>query len=55
VPDEIKRKQLDHFHKADPAYAAGVAKALDFTHEAPMRFRDCKWITSTLSRYGYAW
>jgi catalase len=35
VPEEIKRRQLDHFHRADPAYAAGVAKALDFPHEAP--------------------
>ena len=32
VPDEIKRRQLDHFHKADPAYAAGVAKALNFKY-----------------------
>jgi catalase len=29
VPEEIVRRQLGHFHKADPAYAAGVAKALD--------------------------
>ncbi|KAF0803746.1 catalase [Alcanivorax xiamenensis] len=28
VPEEIVRRQLDHFEKADPAYAAGVAKAL---------------------------
>ena len=28
VPDEIKRRQLEHFRKADPAYAEGVAKAL---------------------------
>ena len=28
VPDEIIRRQLGHFHKADPAYAAGVAKAV---------------------------
>jgi len=28
VPDEIVQRQLVHFHKADPAYAAGVAKAL---------------------------
>lgn len=28
VPEEIIRRQLGHFHKADPAYAAGVAKAV---------------------------
>ena len=28
VPEEIQRRQLEHFKKADPAYAAGVAKAL---------------------------
>ena len=28
VPEEIVQRQLVHFHKADPAYAAGVAKAL---------------------------
>ncbi|HEV2680851.1 MAG TPA: catalase [Rhodanobacter sp.] len=28
VPEEIVRRQLIHFGKADPAYAAGVAKAL---------------------------
>jgi catalase len=28
VPDEIVRRQLGHFAKADPAYATGVAKAL---------------------------
>jgi len=28
VPEEIQRRQLEHFRKADPAYAAGVAKAL---------------------------
>jgi catalase len=28
VPDEIVQRQLVHFHRADPAYAAGVAKAL---------------------------
>ena len=28
VPEEIVRRQLGHFGKADPAYAAGVAKAL---------------------------
>ncbi len=28
VPEEIQRHQLEHFRRADPAYAAGVAKAL---------------------------
>lgn len=28
VPEEIVRRQLEHFEKADPAYAAGVAKVL---------------------------
>ena len=28
VPETIVQRQLVHFHKADPAYAAGVAKAL---------------------------
>ncbi len=28
VPEEIVRRQLGHFHRADPAYAAGVAEAL---------------------------
>ncbi|KAG1293617.1 hypothetical protein G6F64_013531 [Rhizopus arrhizus] len=28
VPEEIQRRQLEHIRKADPAYAAGVAKAL---------------------------
>jgi catalase len=28
VPPEIVQRQLVHFHKADPAYAEGVAKAL---------------------------
>lgn len=28
VPAKIIKKQLGHFHKADPAYAAGVAKAI---------------------------
>jgi catalase len=29
VPEEIVRRQLGHFYKADPAYAAGVARALN--------------------------
>jgi len=28
VPAEIVKRQLGHFHKADPAYAAGVAAAM---------------------------
>jgi catalase len=28
VPDNIVQRQLAHFHKADPAYALGVIKAL---------------------------
>jgi catalase len=35
VPDDIKRTQIQHFTKADPAYGAGVAKALDMPHETP--------------------
>src|SRR5882724_192314 len=35
VPEEIVRRQLGHFHKADPAYAAGVAKALEIEYEIP--------------------
>jgi catalase len=35
VPDDIKHKQIEHFTKADPAYGAGVTKALDFPHRAP--------------------
>lgn len=31
VPLDIVHRQLGHFHKADPAYAAGVAKALGIT------------------------
>jgi catalase len=32
VPEEIVRRQLGHFHKADPAYAAGVARALNLEY-----------------------
>lgn len=31
VPEVIVQRQLAHFHKADPAYAQGVAKALGVT------------------------
>jgi len=35
VPSEIICRQLVHFHRADPAYGAGVAETLgiDFTPE----------------------
>jgi catalase len=28
VPDAIKRRQVEHFYRADPAYGAAVAKGL---------------------------
>ncbi len=28
VTEEVVRRQLQHFHKADPAYGGGIAKAL---------------------------
>ena len=34
VSEEIAQRQLVHFHKADPAYAVGVAKALKITSRA---------------------
>ena len=34
VPEDIVQRQLVHFHKADPAYAAGVAKALGIKNGA---------------------
>lgn len=34
VPENIIQRQLVHFHKADPAYAAGVAKALEMDFDA---------------------
>jgi catalase len=34
VPAEIVQRQLVHFHQADPAYAAGVARALKVTFRA---------------------
>jgi len=33
VPEVIVHRQLGHFHKADPAYAAGVARALKIDWE----------------------
>ncbi len=35
VPEHIVQRQLVHFHRADPAYAAGVAKALGIENHAP--------------------
>ena len=35
VPEEIVQRQLPHFHKADPAYAAGVLRALQLNAGAP--------------------
>ncbi|WP_221032288.1 catalase [Actomonas aquatica] len=34
VPEEIIRRQLVHFHRADPTYAAGVAAALKLDFDA---------------------
>jgi catalase len=34
VPEEIIQRQLEHFHRADPAYAAGVAAALGVENRA---------------------
>ena len=34
VPEEIVQRQLVHFHKSDPAYAAGVAKTLGVKNSA---------------------
>jgi len=34
VPEEIVQRQLVHFHKADPEYAEGVAKALSVENKA---------------------
>jgi catalase len=34
VPENIVQRQLGHFHKADPAYAAGVAQALGVKNSA---------------------
>jgi len=34
VPEEIVQRQLAHFHRVHPDYAAGVAKALEFDFDA---------------------
>jgi catalase len=36
VPEEIVQRQLVHFHNADPAYAAGVSKALGVKNKAAL-------------------
>jgi catalase len=36
VPVEIQRRQLVHFHRADPAYGAGVAHRLGLTIDSPI-------------------
>ncbi|MGE9267934.1 MAG: catalase [Verrucomicrobiales bacterium] len=35
VPEEIVQRQLVHFHRADPAYAEGVAQAVGVENKAP--------------------
>jgi len=40
VPEAIQRRQLDHFHRADPAYAQGVAKALGLTYDGVSQTAD---------------
>ncbi|UPG73013.1 catalase [Roseomonas gilardii subsp. gilardii] len=35
VPQEIVTRQLEHFRRADPAYAAGVERALNRVHTSP--------------------
>jgi len=37
VPEETVQRQLVHLHKADPAYAAGVAKAVGVKNRATGR------------------
>ncbi len=37
VPGKIVLRQLGHFHKADPAYAAGVAKAMKIAWKRPKK------------------
>src|SRR5690606_27658470 len=54
VPQEIVQRQLPHFERADPAYAAGVNRALaeaacrNSRDAAPARQRRCGYN----SRYG---
>jgi len=37
VPEEIVQRQLVHFHRADPRYAEGVAKALGVKNHAAVK------------------
>jgi catalase len=37
VPEEIVQRQLVHFHRADPAYAAGVATAVGVKNGAAVK------------------
>lgn len=49
VPQEIVRRQLGHFHKADPAYAAGVAQALDIEYQAPHSLESAPTIAGSVA------
>jgi len=40
VPRHIQELQIQHFHKADPAYGAGVAKGLGLEIEKVLTSRD---------------
>jgi len=40
VPQRIQELQIQHFHKADPAYGAGVAKGLGLDIEEVLTSRD---------------
>nr|WP_276530201.1 catalase [Cerasicoccus arenae] len=42
VPEEIIQRQLVHFHRADPAYAEGVARALGIKNQAVKETGDSK-------------
>jgi catalase len=49
VPEEIVQRQLVHFHNADPAYAAGVSKALGVKNKAALIL--CLPVTPTERSY----
>jgi catalase len=36
VPVEIQKRQLAHFHRADPAYGAGVAQRLGLSIDSAL-------------------
>jgi catalase len=40
VPQRIQELQIQHFHKADPAYGAGVARGLGLEIEKVLTSRD---------------